>query len=233
MEGSRDIDHWTSVAPQWIAWARTPNHDAFWAYQDQLKAYVGTGTGAALDVGCGEGRVSRALTACGYTVTAVDPVPEFVEAARQAQSARRYAVAPAGALPFEDGGFDLVMAYNVLMDVDDVPGAVREMKRVLRRNGTMFISVVHPLADLALMEAQERYFDRRRFSAKVEERGLAMHFAGWAEPLEAYARALESAGLAIVSLREPSAAPLAGQDHLDRWTRLPLFLWIKARNLPG
>ena len=60
-----------------------------------------------------------------------------------------------------------------------------------------------------------------------------MHFAGWAEPLEAYARALESAGLAIVSLREPSAAPLAGQDHLDRWTRLPLFVWIKARNLPG
>jgi hypothetical protein len=51
-----------------------PNHDAFWAYRASLAAFICRGNGQALDVGCGEGRVSRELTACGFQVTAVDPV---------------------------------------------------------------------------------------------------------------------------------------------------------------
>jgi SAM-dependent methyltransferase len=211
-DGKSDSEHWAGAAAQWIAWARAPNHDAFWAYRDALVDYIGAGTGQALDVGCGEGRVSRILKTCGYRVTAVDPVAELVTAAEQAQSAHDYAIAPASDLPFDNQSFDLVMAYNVLMDVADVPGALKEIRRVLQKDGTLFISIVHPLADLELLaesgpnspeETRETYFDRRRFETKVESRGLTMHFAGWAQPLEAYASALESAGLAITSLREP------------------------------
>jgi hypothetical protein len=28
-----DRKHWSQVAEEWIAWARKPNHDAFWAYR--------------------------------------------------------------------------------------------------------------------------------------------------------------------------------------------------------
>ena len=35
------------------------------------------------------------------------------------------------ALPFDDRSFDLVVAYNSLMDFDDMPGAVSEAGRVL------------------------------------------------------------------------------------------------------
>lgn len=237
-----DSEHWAGAAAQWIAWARAPNHDAFWAYRDALADYLGTATGRALDVGCGEGRVSRLLKACGYTVAAVDPVAELVTAAEQAQSAHDYAIAPARELPFENESFDLVVAYNVLMDVVDVPEALREIKRVLRRDGTLFISIVHPLADLELLaetgpnapsDAHATYFDRRRFETKVESRGLTMHFAGWAQPLEAYVGALESAGFAITSLREPAADLREGRDHMSRWSGLPLFLWLKAKLLPS
>ena len=65
-------------------------------------------------------------------MTAVDPVDHFLEAARELASAETYVRAPAGALPFADGRFDLVMAYNVLMDLEDVPGALAEMARVLK-----------------------------------------------------------------------------------------------------
>jgi SAM-dependent methyltransferase len=237
-ESGADREHWSRVAAQWIAWARAPNHDAFWAYRDSLADYIGRSEGEALDVGCGEGRVSRLLKSRGYRVTAVDPVPELVKAAEEAESAHAYTVAPAGKLPFEDGSFDLVVAYNMLMDVVDVPGAVRELRRVLRPSGTLFVSIVHPLADMLLLNKpgeeaspESSYFQRRWFDAKEERNGLSMHFSGWAQPLEAYASALENAGLAITSLREPVPELRQGQDYLKRWTRLPLFLWFKARPL--
>jgi SAM-dependent methyltransferase len=235
-----DRKHWSQVAAEWIAWARKPNHDAFWAYRDSLIAFIGRGNGKALDVGCGEGRVSRELSGCGYQVTAIDPVHELVKAAAQAQSAGNHAVAAAAELPFADGRFDLVMAYNVLMDVEDVPSALKEIRRVMRPTGRLIISVCHPLSDhgrFANLETnapfvlEGTYFGRRRFEGVEERDGLEMHFAGWSHPLEAYASALEGAGFAITSLREPLPDFDRGRNHMACWTRIPLFLWLTARPL--
>jgi ubiquinone/menaquinone biosynthesis C-methylase UbiE len=112
-----------------------------------LLGFIGRGGGKALEVGCGEGRISRVLKECGYHVTATDPLEQFIAAAEQARSADDYKVATAANLPFEDGSFDLVVAYNVLMDIEDVPAALREIGRVLRPSGTLIISIVHPFAD--------------------------------------------------------------------------------------
>jgi len=59
-----DRKHWFRVARECKTWAR----DAFWAYQASLAAFIGGGRGEALDVGCGEGHVSRELTALGFQV---------------------------------------------------------------------------------------------------------------------------------------------------------------------
>jgi 2-polyprenyl-3-methyl-5-hydroxy-6-metoxy-1,4-benzoquinol methylase len=59
-------------------------HDAFWMYRRALARFVGSGTGNALEVGCGEGRISRELKRLGYRVTATDAVAALVEASRQA-----------------------------------------------------------------------------------------------------------------------------------------------------
>jgi 2-polyprenyl-3-methyl-5-hydroxy-6-metoxy-1,4-benzoquinol methylase len=96
---SVDQAHWSRIAAERLAWARTPNHDAFWAYRASLVSIIGPGAGEALDVGCGEGRVSRVLKDCSYRVTATDPVEAFVSAAKQAGSADEYRVAPAANLP--------------------------------------------------------------------------------------------------------------------------------------
>ena len=105
-----DHKHWSEVADEWVAWVRKPSHDAFWAYRSLLAAFIGRGNGKALEVGCGEGRISRELTACGFEVTAADPVSRLVRAAIDAQSAQNYAVASAAELPFENAQFDLVVA---------------------------------------------------------------------------------------------------------------------------
>jgi SAM-dependent methyltransferase len=240
MTRNADTQHWSRVSSEWIEWARAPNHDAFWAYRESLIAFVGRGEGEALDVGCGEGRVSRELKACGYRVTALDPVRELVNAAREARSADDYAIASGDNLPFEDARFDLVMAYNVLMDVEDVSATLKEIRRVLRPAGMLVISIVHPFSDrgrFANAEAtspfviQDSYFGSKRFEDTEERDGLRMRFAGWSMPLEAYVTALEDAGLAITSLREPVPQADDEWNHMQRWTRIPLFLWLKARPL--
>jgi len=235
-----DCNHWSRVAADWVAWARKPNHDAFWAYQAALAAFIGRGNGKALDMGCGEGRVARVLTGCGYQVTAIDPVFECVAAAAQACSAQDHAVGAAAGLPFADACLDLVLAYNVLMDVADVPAALREIRRVMRPTGQLVVSICHPFADRGRFAGAETnapfvvegsYFGRQRFDGVEERDGMRMHFAGWSQPLENYAAALEAAGLAITSLREPVPELDHGRDHLAPWTRIPMFLWLKARPL--
>jgi SAM-dependent methyltransferase len=235
-----DHEHWSRVAADWIAWARTPNHDAYWAYRSALSGFIGQGTGAAIDVGCGEGRVSRDLKACGYRVTAADPVAAFIAAARQARSADDYTVTVAAALPFADGTFDLAVAYNVLMDVDDVPAAVREMRRVLRSTGTLVVSIVHPFSDRggfagpgpdAPFILHRSYFSRDRFDGVEERNGLRMPFAGWSRPLEYYMATLADAGFAVTALREPVPEASDAWTHLEQWRKVPLFLWLKARPL--
>jgi 2-polyprenyl-3-methyl-5-hydroxy-6-metoxy-1,4-benzoquinol methylase len=236
----KDCEHWSEVAAEWIKWARAPNHDAFWAYRDSLIGFIGRSDGKALDVGCGEGRISRALMSSGYRVTAADPVRALVEAAVEANSAHDYAVATATKLPFEDRSFDLVVAYNVLMDIEDVPSALREIRRVMRPSGRFVISIVHPFADRGTFAStdsdapftlQGSYFGRQHFDGVEDRDGLRMHFAGWSQPLEAYATALEQAGLAITSLREPLPDLGEGRDRMKQWTRVPLFLWLEARVL--
>src|SRR5215469_8689582 len=237
----KDIEHWSRIATEWMAWARAPNHDAFWAYRGSLLPFIGHGAGDALDVGCGEGRVSRVLKECGYRVTAIDPVEKLVSAAVQAGSADAYGIAAAADLPFEKGSFDLVVAYNVLMDIEDVPAALKEIKRVLRPSGTLVISIVHPFADRGRFAGPEvdapfvlhkSYFGRERFEDTEVRNGIKMHFAGWSQPLESYVAALENAGLVITSLREPVPDTANKGSGMERWSKIPLFLWLKAILLP-
>jgi SAM-dependent methyltransferase len=224
-----------------MAWARTPNHDPFWAYRASLISFIGQGAGDALDVGCGEGRISRVLKECGYRVTAIDPVEKLLSAAEQAGSADDYRIAVADDLPFGNCSFDLAIAYNVLMNVEDVSAALKEIRRVLRPSGTLVISIVHPFADrgrFANQEAdapfvlQKSYFGRERFEETEVRNGLTMHFAGWSLPLESYVAALENVGLAITSLREPVPETTDKDSVMERWKKVPLFLWLKVRSLP-
>jgi SAM-dependent methyltransferase len=222
-------------AQGWLAWARTPGHDAYWTYRDAFFALVPAPGAATLEVGCGEGRVARDLAGRGHRVTALDASPTLLRAAAQADPAGRYVEGSAEALPFDEGAFDLVVAYNSLMDVDDMPAAVHEAARVLAPGGRLCACVTHPLPDAsswthddeeAPLVVTESYLDQRRMSLPVERDGLEFTFEGWCFPLEAYARALEEAGLLIEAIREP-ADPAGG-----RWARIPMFLmWraVKAR----
>ena len=49
MSTDAEHEHWSRIADEWVAWARTPNHDVFWAYRAALLTFIGRGEGQALD----------------------------------------------------------------------------------------------------------------------------------------------------------------------------------------
>ena len=227
-------------AGSWLRWARTPDHDAYWQYRDAFFDELLPAPGRlTLEVGCGEGRVARDLAARGHRVVALDASPTLAASAAAADPAGRYLVADAAALPFGDGCFDLVVAYNSLMDVDDMPAAVHEASRVLEPGGRLGVCVTHPVADAGKFESKApdapfviggTYLGRHRFEDTLERDGLQITFTGWRYSLEEYALALEDAGLLIERLREPPApdAALAARPGYERWQRLPNFLHLRA-----
>jgi SAM-dependent methyltransferase len=237
---------WESEAENWLGWARRPGHDAYWFYApaffDEMVPPAGRRT---LDIGCGEGRTTRDLSARGHRAVAIDSSPTLISHAARADGRSHYTVADAARLPFSADSFDVALAYNSLMDVDDMPGAVREAARVLESGGQFCASVTHPMSDAGRFQdvkpdsrfvVDGSYFGKRRYEEKFERDGLRVTFRGWCYPLEDYLRAFESAGFLVERLREPVAAEelVASQPSYQRWRRLPLFLQIRAvKQAPG
>lgn len=226
---------WEDRAAGWLAWARTPRHDSYWDYRDAFFALLPDRRGRTLDVGCGEGRVARDLRARGYPTTALDASPTLVAEATSADPGGDYLVGAAEALPFAPASFELVVAYNSLMDVADMPVAVSEAARVLAPGGRFCACVVHPLIDAGRWGDEDRsrfvidgsYFDEHEYERTFERDGVVFTFRSRRFTLESYARALADAGLLIEALREPEP-PAAAQRRAPFQTRIPLFLMWRA-----
>jgi SAM-dependent methyltransferase len=231
---------WDSRAAPWIKWARTPWHDAYWYYAAQFFDNVGPSSGdRALEIGCGEGRVTRDLLRRGHAVVAIDSSPTVVFSAREVSSAAHYVLADATHLPFLSETFDSVVAYNSLQDVNEMPAAVDEASRVLRPTGSLCICIVHPLRDAGRFKTDDddaefiistSYFERRIYEETFQRDGLEMTFTSWRYPFEDYSRAFEDAGLLIERVREPlpNAEATARQPRWKRSERVPMFLFVRA-----
>jgi SAM-dependent methyltransferase len=227
---------WEHEAEDWVRWVRTPGNDVFPQFAPAFfEEILPPAPGRTLEIGCGEGRVARELVAIGHGVIAVDPSPTLVRAARELDAASAYVAADGTRLPFADGAFGTVMAYNSLQamaDVADMPRAVREAGRVVGPGGYFCACVAHPMTDMALVDAASGgdgaapYFDRRRVDTTVRKDGLTMRFHGWMYTLEDYAQALAAAGFMIERVHEPQ--PRGEGPRLDRWRQIPLFLMLRA-----
>jgi SAM-dependent methyltransferase len=226
---------WEPEAESWVRWARTPGFDAYWYFRQSFFGSIMPPPGRrTLEIGCGEGRVTRDLIASGHTVVAIDPARTLIRHAVDADAASRYALAAGEALPFYDGSFDTVVAYNALQVVADMPTTVREAARVLVAGGHLCACVAHPVTDLGQFTGdpeprfivREGYFENRRVVDCLELEGHTMTFRGWTYSLEDYAVALAGAGFVIETMREPK--PSAGSDKYPRWQHVPLFLSLRA-----
>jgi SAM-dependent methyltransferase len=98
-----------------------------------------------LDLACGPGNLSRRLAelvAPGGEVVGVDLAPGMLELARAAAIPNAtFEVMDIERLTFPDGSFDAAACGHGLQFAADLPGALREARRVLRPRGRLVASV--------------------------------------------------------------------------------------------
>ncbi|MFF0542172.1 class I SAM-dependent methyltransferase [Nocardia thailandica] len=140
----------------------------------------------AADIGCGPGKLVRALGAVvGPTgsVVGVDPSAAAVAADRAADPRHRYAQAPAQSLPFGDAEFDVLTCTFVMHHIpaEHRDAALAEMWRVLRPGGRVLLADVAPgPAYRAVLNLVTRHgdvdpfadADIRRYTGRLRELGF-------------------------------------------------------------
>jgi ubiquinone/menaquinone biosynthesis C-methylase UbiE len=137
---------WDLHAGEWISWARAPGHDSYWRFRREAFLPLVPPPGRlTVDIGCGEGRLTRDLARLGHRVLGIDASPTMVAAAACVPGAAgRVAAGDAAALPVADAAADCAVAFMSLQDVDHMEQAVAEAARVLVPGGRLVIAVTHP-----------------------------------------------------------------------------------------
>lgn len=195
-----------SRAAAYAAWARAGQDQSFAPALDAVIDLLPPPPLDVLDVGCGEGRLGKALIARGYDVVGVDLDPAMVALAAEHHAAE---VADATALPFGAAQFDAVVTAHVFMEIDDLDAALSEIGRVTRDGGSLVAVIEHPFSSGRKVD----YYSRpQRYRWEMSFQGADLGLGGIHRPLATYVAAIERAGFSLQSLREtalPDFDPLS------------------------
>jgi SAM-dependent methyltransferase len=179
----------------------------------ELVELIGSGTGAALDVGCGTGLLAGELRRLGYTPVGVDLSEDQLRVA-----AERLAVVQgnAVALPFRSGSIGIAYSSFISSAWERQAESVAEVFRVLRSGGRYVDVGVHPCFNGGYADPKQDgtivqkpgyresgFRDPRAFTGTVRSR-----VGAWHRPLAAVVGAFLDAGFRLEKLIEGGPDPL-------------------------
>jgi len=130
-----------------------------------------------LDLGCGAG--SLRTQSAGLNVIGVDIDPKELARNRDLPAA----CAESHRLPFANGSFDLIVCHHAMEHFRDAPAAIREIRRVLKTQGRLYMSVPDGTSFTdrlyRLLLCGGGHFQRFTFESVVSavESGTSLHLA--------------------------------------------------------
>lgn len=164
----------------------------------------------ALEIGCGLGRVVKALADRFDRVIGIDISPEMLERARELVDEPRIDLRLGDGRSLagvEDASVDLVLSFTVLQHIPDprvIEDYLREAGRVLRPGGVLVFQWNNE-------PGHRRWVLRRWWLTALQRSGLrperfrrhAPQFLGSRVPLPRIERALSAGGLRLAGVRDP------------------------------
>ncbi|NHI84265.1 MAG: class I SAM-dependent methyltransferase [Candidatus Thorarchaeota archaeon] len=217
-----------------------------------LDRMIGDVTGKdLLDAGCGEGYLSRRYAKKGASVTGVDISRKLIKLCNfHTIGNARYHVGNICALDESyESSFDIALCNLVLLNVPCLDDALKGFHRVLRENGILVFSVVHPAFNFygpgtwemgkkdpetrrrrGLFFKVDNYFDEHEYQRYWRTRQgekFPVPISFFHRTISTYANAVVETGLDILEIDEPQ--PVSDDDFFDRERRIPFFMVVKAK----
>lgn len=198
------IDSWHTNATPWTAAVRDRRIESRKLVTDQaiVDAVMSRRPKSVLDIGCGEGWLSRALAERGVERTVgVDVVPTLVEQARSAGGGEFRVASYEGIAAGElDLSVDVAVANFALIGKDAVDALIRTSPSLLEPGGALIVQTLHPV----VAGGDQPYQDGWRTGSWA---GFSDDFsdpAPWYfRTLATWVELIASSGLTIQEMREP------------------------------
>ena len=182
--------------------------------------------GRVLDVGCGEGQVTRLALEHGLCAVGLDPAGAQIDEAERRRRAgagdvparAAYARGSLLDLPVGDATVDFVVASLVFEHVGDYRRGLAEAARVLVPGGRFLLLLNHPLLqtpdsgwiDDHVLDPPEQYWRIGPYLSEVinvEEVQPGIHITFHHRPLSSYLNSAISVGLSLDRMDEPAPPP--------------------------
>jgi SAM-dependent methyltransferase len=195
----------------------------------------------ALDAGCGTGFNLAHYTKANCEMYGLDIAAEAADGVRK-RGFSRIAQASVTEIPFQRDAFDLVFSFDVICQVpmNSIEDGIREMHRVLRPGGSLFIRV--PAFEWLRSSHDEDLHTFHRFTRKelvhrLEKAGFRLRWSSYANgllfPVIVLRRLLKHAGLGRGTDVKPLPMGLKWLDVIFRNTLLrEAKIFKSGRTLP-
>jgi len=231
---------WEQHAPWWQQ-GFTAGADP--EYEEQILPLIEqflNGTRRVLDVGCGEGQVSRRIASLGAEVVGLDPTAAQIRVAHERGGPARFIRARSEQIPIADASFDAVVLCLALEHVDPFEPAIDEVARVLAPGGLFLLFLAHPL----LQSPRSGWVDDEnsgdrfwrvgpylRDDVEIDEVAPGVHLQFAHRPLSRYVHAMGQIGLLIEDMVEPPPLPavLVETGDLPNAVTIPRLMVLSAR----
>jgi SAM-dependent methyltransferase len=239
-------DPWEQSAAWWQA-GFTAGADP--EYEEQILPLASeclAGARSVLDVGCGEGQISRLAASLDGVerIVGVDPTWAQITVAQARAGGPAYARGEASSLPFADNAFDAVVACLVFEHIVAVDAAIAEVARVLRPGGRFAFFLNHPLLqtpnsgwiDDQILDPPEQYWrigDYLIEDENLEEVEKDVFIPFIHRPLSRYVNALADNGLLVERMDEPAPPPgfLERASEYGAAATIPRLMLLRVRAL--
>jgi len=147
----RTAQAWDELADRWSShYTVRGDKNRQYVVDPAIFRIIGSVEGSSiLDAGCGNGYLCRLLAKRGAKPVGVDISERFIEIAKQKEARMPLGITyHVGSLSnlfmLQNEAFDLVISNLVLMDVRHLAKAIKELHRILKKEGKLIFSIMHP-----------------------------------------------------------------------------------------
>ncbi len=238
---------WNKSAEAWVDFVRTgKDHCRYYMNNPAMFRMLGNIRGKkVLDLGCGEGYNTRMMARKGAKVTGIDFAEKMIAFAINSEKRDKlgikYYISNATKLSiFKNNTFDIVSSFMAIQDIANYRQTLKEVGRVLKKNGRLVIGTTHPCFEKTIYRdgkfyRDERYFMNKTYPIYWRMKRLTKYFktTSFHRTLSEYSQALYKAHFAISRIIEPKPIKKGLKIHpnLDEQLLFPQSIVIEAIKL--